>query len=73
MEFVKFKYYGRTLITRVVEGWGSTKDESVEGLKNFQADKEKVEQEEQDNHIKNYIIPDSDDLKEKYIIKYPTE
>ena len=73
MEFVKFKYYGRTLITRVVEGWGSTKDESVEGLKNFQADKGKVEQEEQDNHIKNYIIPDSDDLKEKYIIKYPTE
>ena len=73
MEFVKFKYYGRALGTRVVEGWGSTKDESVEGLKNFQADKEKVEQEEQYNHLKNYIIPDSDDLKEKYIIKYPTE
>ena len=73
MEFVKFKYYGRTLGTRVVEGWGSTKDESGKGIKNFQDDKEKVEQEEQDNHIKNYIIPDSDDLKEKYIIKYPTE
>ena len=73
MEFVKFKYYGRTLGTRVVEGWGSTKDDSGEGLKNFQADKEKVEQEKQDNYIKNYNIPTSSILKEKYIIKYPTE
>ena len=57
MEFVKFKYYGRALGTRVVEGWGSTKDESGDGLKNFQADKEKAEQEEQDNKIISYEIP----------------
>ena len=28
MEFVKFKDYGGDLGTRVVEGWGSTKDKS---------------------------------------------
>ena len=31
MEFVLFKDYGNDLGTRVVEGWGSTKDESGEG------------------------------------------
>ena len=72
MEFVRFTDYGGNLGTRVVEGWGSTKDPSAEGLKYFQAEKEKAEQEAQDNYIKNYIIPDSDDLKVKYIIKNPT-
>jgi uncharacterized membrane protein len=74
MEFVKFKDYGAKLGTRVEEGWGSTKDASGDGLKQgFQADKEKVEQDEQDNYIQNYVIPTTDDLKTKYIIKYPTE
>ena len=72
MEFVRFTDYGGNLGTRVVEGWGSTKDDSAEGLKNFQADKEKAEQEAQDNYITNYFIPKSDDLKVKYIIKNPT-
>ena len=74
MEFVKFKDYGNELGTRVEEGWGSTKDTSGEGLKRgFQADKEKDEQEEQDIYIQNYVIPTTSNLKEKYIIKYPTE
>ena len=74
MEFVKFRDYGKPLGTRVVEGWGSTKDSSEEGLKQgFQANKEKAEQEEQDNYIQNYVIPTTDNLKNKYIIKYPTE
>ena len=73
MEFVKFKDYGGDLGTRVVEGWGSTKDDSGEGLKNFQGDKEREEQENQDNFIKNYSIPDTESLRDKYWIKYPTE
>jgi len=72
MEFVKFKYYGRALGTRVVEGWGSTKDESGEDLVYFQADKEKAKQKEQDNYIKSYEIPTTSDLKEKYKIINPT-
>ena len=42
MEFVKFKDYGNELGTRVVEGWGSTKDNSYYGLIQFQ-DVEKEE------------------------------
>ena len=50
-----------------------TKDPSGEGLKlGFQKEKEKAEQEAQDDYMKNYIIPESDDLKVKYIIKNPT-
>ena len=74
MEFVKFKDYGKELGTRVEEGWGSTKDAMGEGLKMwFQAEKEKAEQEEQDKYILNYIIPTTNDLKNKYKINYPTE
>ena len=51
MEFVRFTDYGGNLGTRVVEGWGSTKDESGKSLKKYQADKEKAEQEAQDNYI----------------------
>ena len=73
MEFVKFKEYGNDTNpdTRVEEGWGSTKDTSYYGLINFQKE-EKAEQERQDNYNLNYEIPNKIDLKEKYIIKYPT-
>ena len=74
MEFVKFKDYGEKLGTRVEEGWGSTKDASGEGLKQgFQANKEKAEQEVQDNYILNYVIPTTNDLENKYIIKSKTK
>ena len=58
MEFVKFKDYGKELGTRVVEGWGSTKDHTVEGLKTFQGAKEKQEQAIQDHFfMKHYQLP----------------
>ena len=73
MEFVRFRDYGGNLGTRVVEGWGSTKDPSGENLKlDYQKEKEKAEQKAQDEYMKNYIFPESDDLKVKYIIKNPT-
>lgn len=75
MEFVKFKDYGKELGTRVVEGWGSTKDASAEGLKTlFQDEKEKREQEIQDHFfLKNYNLPNTTNLTEKYFIMNPTE
>ena len=73
MEFVKFKDYGEELGTRVVEGWGGTKDRSYESMINFQGDEEKAVQEEQNNYMINYEIPSETDLKIKYIILNPTE
>ena len=73
MEFVRFKEYGEPLRTRVSEGWGSTKDTSYEGLKNFQGDDESRVQEEQIFYVTNYQIPSNEtDLKKKYPIKYKT-
>ena len=72
MEFVQFTDYGEKLGTRVVEGWGSTKDVSYYGLINFQGDEEKQEQEKQNDYILKYQIPETDNLTEKYYIKYPT-
>ena len=74
MEFVRFKDYGDALGTRVSEGWGSTKDSSYDGLKNFQGDDESRVQEEQIFYVVNYQIPSNEtDLKKKYPIKYKTE
>lgn len=74
MEFVRFKEYGEPLGARVSEGWGSTKDASYDGLKNFQGDDERRVQEEQIFFVQNYQIPSNEtDLKKKYPIKYKTE
>ena len=73
MEFVKFKEYGTILGTRVVEGWGSTKDYSYDSLTIYQGENEKKEQEEQNKYNLNYQIPDQKDLKLKYPVKYPSE
>lgn len=73
MEFVLFKDYGDDLGTRVVEGWGSTKDESGDRMAAaFQGDEEKAVQQQQTNYMLNYEIPDEADLKKKYPIRYPS-
>ena len=71
MEFVRFDEkpeHG----TYVYEGWGSTKDDSYYGLKYFQDDKEKGEEETQINDLLSYQIPSNGDLKTKYQIEYTT-
>jgi len=73
MEFVKFKEYGTILGTRVVEGWGSTKDVSYDSMAIYQGENEKKEQEEQNKYNLNYQIPDQKDLKLKYPVKYSSE
>ena len=62
----------QTILMGVVEGWGSTKDTSYNGLINFQVE-EKTEQEKQDDYNLKYQIPEGDNLTEKYVIKYPTK
>ena len=72
MEFVKCKDYGEELGTRVVEGWGSTKDTSYTSMTMYQGTEEKEIQEAQNNYILNYEIPEFDDLEKKYPVLYPT-
>ena len=73
MEFVKFKDYGEELGTRVVEGWGSTRDSSYDGMAKYQGEKEKEYEDQQQQYMINYQIPETDDLHKKYPILYPTE
>ena len=63
MEFVVFKEYGGKLGTRVVEGWGGSKDDSYDSMAEYQDEREKNEQEEQNNYNLNYQIPDDIILK----------
>ena len=72
MEFVKFKDYGDELGTRVVEGWGSTRDSSHDGMAEYQGENEEDE-EQQQQYMINYQIPETDNLHQKYPILYPTE
>ncbi|MBP7347320.1 MAG: nuclear transport factor 2 family protein [Butyrivibrio sp.] len=73
MEFVEFKDYGDKLGTRVVEGWGGPKDASYDSMCMFQQDAEKKVQQENDQALLNYQIPDSEELTEKYPVKNPTK
>ena len=77
MEFVKFKDkfkdYGEQLGTRVVVGWGGTKDDSVNSMRYFQGDEENMIQNEQNHLLMNYQIPASGTLKEKYPVLYPVQ
>ena len=73
MEFVKFKDYGEELGTRVVVGWGDSKDSSFNSMRSFQGDEEKMIQDEQLHLLLNYQIPTSGTLREKYPVLYPSE
>ena len=73
MEFVQFAQTDEHG-TYVNEGWGSTKDSTCDGLRaGFQAAAERTEQDNLENELLSLEIPSSNDLKEKYPIKYPTD
>ena len=72
MEFVLFKDYGEELGTRVVEGWGGTKDHTYDNMLLFQGEKEKEIQKQQTDEILNYKITDFPELEKKYPVKNPT-
>lgn len=73
MEFVLFKDNGEELGTRVVVGWGGSKDSSFNSMLSFQGDEEKMIQDEQIHLLLNYQIPTSRTLREKYPVLYPSE
>jgi hypothetical protein len=74
MEFVLFKDYGEQLGTRVVVGWGGTKDDSVDSMRSFQGDEESMIQNEQNHLLVKYQIPTTaGTLNEKYPVLYPSE
>lgn len=73
MEFVVFKDYGEELGTRVVVGWGGSKDSSFDSMRSFQGDEEKMIQDEQIHLLLNYQIPTSGTPRQRYPILYPSE
>ena len=72
MEFVKFKDYGEELGTRVVEGWGGVKNEDYSSMTRLQSPERRIIEENKLTDMKNYQIPDIEDLEKKYPILYPT-
>ena len=72
MEFVKFADYGEALGTRVVEGWGGTKDEGYDGMAMFRGEENTAIQQEQFDALIAWEIPDTDDLAQKYPVLHPT-
>lgn len=71
-EFVRFADFGERG-AKVDEGWGSIRDASMQGMLYFMTDEEKAYQQELDDAILNIVLPEMEDLEEKYPITYPTE
>ncbi|MCR5189629.1 MAG: nuclear transport factor 2 family protein [Treponema sp.] len=77
MEFVKFKDYGKELGCRVEEGWGGTRGASAAsggftGMSYFQTPEARENQKKIDAEMIAYVIPETDNLEEKYPVKFPT-
>lgn len=73
MEFVHFKDYGPDLGSRVLEGWGGPRDASYHGLCRIMTDDQKKEQKKKDEELISYVIPETDNLVQKYPVMNPTE
>ncbi len=71
MEFARFGDYGE-LGAKVDEGWGGSKNENYTGLLNFLTDEEKAAQEAFMQKVIDTVLPETDNLEEKYPIVYPT-
>ena len=74
MEFVNFIEYGtdENPDTRVLEGWGSTNSSNYPSMKAFREPTEVKVEKILVDEVMAYTLPTTDNLKEKYIIKYPT-
>lgn len=72
MEFVKFKDYGKELGCRVEEGWGGTRGSGFSAMSNFQTAEARENQKKIDAEMIAYKLPETDNLVEKYPVKYPT-
>lgn len=72
MEFVQFKDYGGDLGVRVVEGWGGARDDTYSSMRYFQNPEEQAQDSIFWESVKNYTLPETKDLTQKYMVKYPT-
>lgn len=72
MEFVHFGDMGPELGTRVIEGWAGTKGPDYPMLAYFQTEEERAAQKVLMESVAATIIPDTDDLEQKYPILHPT-
>ncbi len=71
MEFVNFADHGE-LGAKVVEGWGGVKGKDYAGMQHFQTPEEQKAQQDFTDSILNTVLPETDDLKKKYPVVYPT-
>ena len=71
MEFVKFKDYGEELGTRVVEGWGGVKNEDYSSMTRLQSPERRIIEENKLTDMKNYQIPDIEDLEKNILFFIP--
>lgn len=71
MEFARFGDYGE-LGAKVDEGWGGTKNESYDGMLQFLTDEERAAQDAFMKEVADTVLPETDDLEEKYPVVYPT-
>lgn len=72
MEFVKFEDLGIERGAVVAEGWAGTRGADFEGLSRMQGAELRSMQEEVTHAVLSTVIPDTDDLEEKYPVKFPT-
>lgn len=70
-EFVRFGDYGE-LGAKVEEGWGGVKCETFAGMSSFQTEEERSEQKRFMDQIAATVLPETDDLNQKYPIVFPT-
>lgn len=71
MEFARFGDYGE-LGAKVDEGWGGSKNEAYAGMLNFLTDEERAAQEAFMQGVCDTVLPETDNLEEKYPVVYPT-
>ena len=71
-EFVRFKDFGERG-AKVDEGWGGVKDSNLQGMMYFMTEEEQAYQKQLDDAILNIVLPETDNLEEKYPITYQTE
>lgn len=71
-EFVRFADFGEKG-AKVDEGWGGVRDASMQGMLYFMTEEERAYQKELDDAILDIVLPETDNLEEKYPITYPTD
>lgn len=71
-EFVRFKDFGERG-AKVDEGWGGVRDSNLQGMMYFMTEEERAYQKQLDDAILNIVLPETDNLEEKYPVTYPTE